>query len=67
MTPAAGRFATSKSSPGRQLRRVGGDDVLVRLAVQVDQEDQPALSEVRVAQTLIDRVRVAQRPPGLPS
>jgi hypothetical protein len=36
-------------------------------AVKVDQEDQPALGEVRVAQALIDRVRVAQRPPGLAS
>jgi hypothetical protein len=32
--------------------------------MQVDQEDQPALGEVRVAQALVDRVRVAQRPPG---
>ena len=67
MTPAAGRFATSKSSPERQLRRVGDDDPLVRFTVTVDQEDQPALGEVRVAQALIDHVRVAQRPPGLPS
>ena len=29
MTPAAGRFATSKSSPQRQLWQLGGDDVLV--------------------------------------
>ena len=46
MTPAAGRFATSKSSPQRQLRRFGGDDVLVRPVMQVDHEDQPALREV---------------------
>src|SRR5450755_1047321 len=32
--------------------------------MQVDHEDQPTLSEVRVAQALVDRVRVAQRPPG---
>ena len=45
MTPAAGRFATSKSSPQRQLRRFGGDDVLVRAAVHVDQGHEPAFAK----------------------
>src|SRR5450432_2389205 len=40
---AAGRFATSKSSPLRQLWRVGDGDVLVCPVRQVDHEDQPAL------------------------
>ncbi len=67
MTPAAGRLIDLESSPQRQLRRLGGDDLLGRVAVKVDHEDQPTLGEVRLAQALVDRVRVAQRPPGLPS
>ncbi len=37
----------------------------MRLAMKVGQEQQPALSEVRVAQAVVDRGRVAERPPGL--
>jgi hypothetical protein len=46
------------------LWRDGGGEVLVRPTVQADHRQQPALGEVRVAQALVDRVRVAQRPPG---
>jgi hypothetical protein len=49
MTPAAGRLIDLESSPQHQLWRLGGDDLLVRVAVKVDQEDQPTLGEVRVA------------------
>src|ERR1039458_6264040 len=35
--------------------------------MKVGQEQQPALGEVRVAQAVVDRGRVAQRPPGLAS
>ena len=49
MTPAAGRLIDLESSPQRQLWRFGDDDVLGCVAVKVDQEDQPALGEVRVA------------------
>ena len=38
--------------------------MLVGLVMQVDHEGQPVLGEVRVAQALVDRVCVAQRPPG---
>ncbi len=38
-----------ESSPQRQLRRLGGDDVLGRLTVKVDQEDQASPRKVRVA------------------
>ena len=67
MTPAAGRFVDLESFPERQLWRGGSDDLPVRLAMQVGQEHQPALGEVRVAQAVVDRGRVAQRPPGLAS
>ena len=49
VTPTAGRLIDLESSPQRQLRRFGDDDVLGCVAVKVDQEDQPALGEVRVA------------------
>ena len=38
--------------------------MLVRPTVQADYRHKPALSEVRIAQALVDRVAVAQRPPG---
>jgi transposase len=62
MTPAAGRLIDLESSPQRQLRRLGGDDLPGRVAVKVDQEDQPTLGEVRVAQGVIDGRSVAERP-----
>jgi hypothetical protein len=49
MTPAAGRLIDLESSPQRQLRRLGDDDLVARVAVKVDREDQPTLGEVRVA------------------
>ena len=46
-----------RSSPQRQLRRVGDGDLLVCPVMHVDHENQPALSEVRVAKLCSRRAR----------
>ena len=60
-------LAPITSNELRNSGRGGSDDLPVRLAMKVGQEHQPALGEVRVAQAVVDRGRVAQRPPGLAS
>ena len=56
-----------ESSPSRQLWRVGGGDALVRVAVQFEDEHEPAFGEERSVERAVHSREVAQRPPGLAS
>ena len=67
MNPAAGRFATSNHPHSASCGGSGATICWCASAVQVDQGHEPALPEERAVEAVVDRVRVAQRPPGLAS